>query len=91
MWENGIKHGLQALAGNYTKDHRFAKTNWLCRCGEKEKESHLRSENCPIYSDIREKYGDFSQDVDLVNYFTKVLNRRDLLDDLEAEERDLEL
>ena len=48
----------------------------------------MKSENCPIFS---EKYGDFSQDVDLVNYFTKVLHRRDLLDDLEAEERDLEL
>ena len=85
------RFGLQKFAGNYSKDRRFAKTKWLCRCGEKEKESHLKSENCPIYSDIREKYGDFSQDIDLVNYFTEVLHRRDLLDDLEAEERNLEL
>ena len=51
----------------------------------------MKSENCPIYSDTRKKYGDFSQDGDLVYYFPKVLYKRDILEDLEADERNLEL
>ena len=63
-------------------------TNWLCRCGEKRKRSSLTSGNCPIYDDIWEKRGDLENNEDLVKFFSAVLERRDLLDRLEEEERD---
>ena len=49
---------------------------------------HITSEQCPIYSDIREKYSDFSKDEDLVSYFDEVLERRDLIEAMEQDERD---
>ena len=46
---------LQPFAGNYSKDKRFLKTDWKCRCLlSKEDESHIKDGNCPIYEDIRE-------------------------------------
>ena len=48
------------------------------------------SENCPIYDDIRLKYTNFEEDEDLVSYFKEILDRRDLLDRLEAEEKEME-
>ena len=80
--------GLLPFAGNYENDKKFSRTNWLCRCGEKEKEAHLTSGNCPIYDDIWEKRGDLENNEDLVKFFSAVLERRDLLDRLEEEERD---
>ena len=77
-----------SFAGNYSNDRRFIKTKWLCRCGEKEKEDHITSGNCPIYDDIWEKRGDLENNEDLVKFFSAVLERRDLLDRLEEEERD---
>ena len=84
------RFGLLPFAGNFSHDNKFARSDWMCRCGEKEKESHITSSSCPVYSDIREKYTSFDDDKDLVSYFQEVLDRRDLLDRLEAEERDLE-
>ena len=84
------RYGLLPFAGNFSNDKRFAKSDWMCRCGEKEKEIHLTSENCPIYDDIRLKYTSFEKDEDLVSYFKEILDRRDLLDRLEAEEKELE-
>ena len=43
-----------------------------------------------MYSDIREKYISFEDDWDLVSYFQEVLERRDLIDRLEEDERELE-
>ena len=80
--------GLLPFAGNYENDKKFSRTNWLCRCGEKEKDAHITSGNCPIYDDIWEKRGDLENDEDLVKFFSAVLERRDLLDQLEEEERD---
>ena len=80
--------GLLPFAGNYSNDRRFTKTKWLCRCGEMEKEAHITSGNCPIYDDIWEKRGDLENNEDLVKFFSAVLERRDLLDQLEEEERD---
>ena len=35
---------MQPFAGSYSKDKRFMKSNWLCKCGdEQEKESHILS------------------------------------------------
>ena len=65
------------------------KTDWMCLCGlSKEKEIHITSENCPVYSDIREKYSDFNNDEDLVSYFNEVLERRDQINTLEQDEED---
>ena len=42
---------MQPFANNLSKDKRYAKTNWLCRCElERESELHILSEN------LRENY-----------------------------------
>ena len=72
---------LQPFAGNYSHDQRFAKTDFMCRCGtDKETESHLVSGHCPAYKSIREKYENFDHDEDLLSYFKEVLDKRDELD-----------
>ena len=48
-------------------------------------ESHLTSSTCPVYADIREKYGDLSSDEELVNYFGEVLARREALEEEEEQ------
>ena len=54
------------FAGNYTKDKRFAKTNWLCKCkASTESESHLIGGKCEVYSKIRNKYGKLTNEDDL--------------------------
>ena len=73
---------LQPFAGNYSKDKRFLKTDWKCRCLlSKEDESHIKDGNCPIYEDIREKYDDLEDDKNLVSFFREVLSRRNALDE----------
>ena len=70
------------FAGNYTKDKRFLKTQWMCRCNEKkEEESHILEGKCPIYKDIFEKYDNLEEDEVIVEFFSEVLARRDSLDD----------
>ena len=54
----------------------------------REKEIHITSGDCPVYSDIRQKYSSFDSDEDLVSYFAQVLERRDAIDQLEEDERD---
>lgn len=59
---------------------RLAKSNWLCRCqGDKEQEGHIVSGECSIYSDLRDQFGDLSEDRNLVQFFKAVLDRRDNL------------
>ena len=41
-----------------------------------------------MYSDIRIKYQDLDKDEDLVSYFNEVLERRDMIDSLEQDEKD---
>ena len=44
---------------------------------------------CPIYEDIRVQYGDLHDDTQLAHFFTKVLERRELVDSVEnGEEED---
>ena len=80
--------GLLPFAGNYSNDKKYLKTNWLCRCGEKETESHITTGACPIYEDIWETKGDVKNDDDLLKFFSAVLERRGLLDRLEEQERE---
>ena len=57
-----------------------------------EDEGHLKEGNCPVYSDIRADYGDLREDKELVSFFQRILERRDLVDlqeeQEEQEERD---
>ena len=63
------RYGQQPFAGNFSKDKKYAKSNWLCRCQEvREKEIHITSGDCPVYSDIRQKYSSFDSDEDLVSW-----------------------
>jgi hypothetical protein len=82
--------GLLPFAGNYSKDRRFARTNWMCRClAVKEEEPHIVSGDCPVYSDIHERYENLNDFTELVGFFKEVLERRDLVDKLEEEEEAL--
>ena len=78
--------GMSEFADNFSKDKRFMRTNWLCRCGDKrESESHIRQE-CLVYEDIRNDYENLNDDTQLASFFAKVLERRDLIDDLDEGE-----
>ena len=74
------------LAGNFSHDRRFRRTNWLCRCGSREQQEHIRS-HCVIYSNIRDKYEDLDNDNNLVKFFEEVLQERDRLEEKEKEDK----
>ena len=79
---------MQPFAGNFSHDKRFARSQWLCQCREaREEEQHLLSGSCPVYGDIRARFGDLREDGDLVTFFGAVLERRE---ELEEEERSRE-
>ena len=81
------RFGLQPFAGNFSHDRRFARTGWLCKCGTaRELEDHIRSGSCPVYGDIRTKYGDLEDDSSLVAFYREVLARREELEEEEEEE-----
>ena len=72
-------------AGNFGHDRRFARTGWLCRCGESlEQEQHVVT-SCPMYADIRLKYDDLESDTNLAAFFKEALARRDVYDEEEKE------
>ena len=48
----------------------------------------MKKTQCPIYSDVREKYNQFDNDNELVAYFNPVLERPEVIDTLEQNERD---
>ena len=78
--------GMSEFADNFSKDKRFMRTNWLCRCGDqRESESHILEE-CLVYEDIRNEYENINDDTQLASFFAKVLERRDLIDDLDEGE-----
>ena len=79
------RYGQRKLAGNFSHDNSFKKSNMMCKCGLfKEKERH--SKNCPVYSDIWDKYSDFKNNKDLVSFYIEVLERRDKINTLEEED-----
>ena len=48
MWFKS-RFGLQAFAGNFSHDKRFAKTDWLCRCKVSiEDQDQIVSGLCPV-------------------------------------------
>ena len=50
------------------------------------RESHIKDETCPIYSDIWQKYRDLNNEENLVNFFYKVLEDRSKLEFLKMNE-----
>ena len=81
------RYKMLPFAGNYAKDKRFARSHWLCRCGEKEEESHLISGKCEVYGDIRGNYPNLNDDKQLVDFFNEVLARRDKLEEEEKKNK----
>ena len=80
------RFGLQPFGGNFSKDKRFAKSEWLCKCKEeKETEVHLLEGKCKTYGDINKHYGDLTDDANLVGFFQEVLARRSELEEQEEE------
>ena len=76
---------MQPIAGNLWQDRRSARTQWLCRCeGEREEKRHL-TDSCPLYRDIRQQYSNLEEDDQLVDFFKKMLERRDQIDEQEKE------
>ena len=85
------RYGLLPFAHNYSKDKRFARSDWLCKCGEsREEESHLLSGDCEIYGEIRDKYSNLNDDNQLVNFFNEVLAQRDKLEEEEKKKKSQE-
>ena len=81
------RFGMQPFAGNYSKDRRFARTEWLCRCNEaRENESHLMDGHCPVYREIYEKYEKLDDDETLARFFNEILSMRDNLDKKDSED-----
>ena len=77
---------MNNFAGNYSHDRRFARTDWLCRCRQaKETESHILSGECEVYGDIRNEFENLDDLDTLVDFFGKILKKRDLLDAEESQ------
>ena len=71
---------MQAFAGNYSHDKRFARSNWMCLCEKsREEESHILSGECQVYGDLVDNYSDLTNDDNLVALFREVLSRREQL------------
>ena len=78
------RYAMLPFAGNYGKDKRYARSDWLCRCGEsREEESHLLSGKCQVYGEIRSSYENLNDDKQLVEFFNEVLAMRDKLEEEE--------
>ena len=74
---------LQPFANNFKNDKNTYK-NGLCRCGlEIEAQSHLVTGKCPIFGDLVPDHFNIQSDQHLVNLFTNILNRRDVMDEIE--------
>ena len=71
---------MQPWAGNFSHDRRFARTGWMCRCGDSlELQQHVVT-SCPMYGDLRMKCGDLSEDNNLAAFFKEALARREEYD-----------
>ena len=70
--------GMSEFADNFSKDKRFMRTNWLCRCGDQRESESYILEECVVYEDIRNEYESINDDTQLALFYAKVLERRDL-------------
>ena len=73
---------MQRFAANFPKDKKFASSNWLCRCqNEREQEDHLRSGQCQVYGDLKDKFPNLEDDGQLAKFFSAILERRSSLEE----------
>ena len=80
------RYGLLPFAGNYSHSKIYAATNYLCRCNEaREDEFHLTSGDCKVFDELLDKFGDLSNDENLIKFFGEVLSRRDEIDKLDTD------
>jgi hypothetical protein len=76
------RFGLSEFAGNYSKDPKYAKSDWLCLCKQStESESHLLTGTCKVYGDLKSVFGNLEEDMNLVQFFRAVVDRRDSLEE----------
>ena len=79
---------MQPWAGNFSNDRRFSRTGWLCHCWDSvEREEHVVTA-CPMYADLRDKYGNLAEDSNLASFFREALARRDEYDRDEKEKKE---
>ena len=77
---------MTEFAGNFSKDRRFSKSDWLCKCFEaREEESHILSGECRVYGEIRQSFGNLDNEDNLVMFFSRVLEERARLEEEEEE------
>ena len=75
------RFGLSDFAGNYSHNPKFAKSDWLCQCKQStESESHLLTGTCKVYGDLKNGFGNLEEDMNLLQFFRAVLDRRDSLE-----------
>ena len=79
---------MMPFAANFSGSNKYKRTNWLCKCGVREEESHLVEGRCPVYQDIWEKYNNLEEDTELARFFGEVLARRTALEEQEEEEEE---
>ena len=79
---------MMPFAANFSGSNKYKRTNWLCKCGVREEESHLVEGRCPVYQDIWEKYNNLEEDTELARFFGEVLARRTTLEEQEEEEEE---
>ena len=67
---------MMPFAANYSRNMKYKKTNWLCKCTwRREEEAHLMGGKCPVYSDIWERFNNLEEDEVLARFFGEVLAR----------------
>ena len=60
----------------------------MCQCLKTvEEEGHIVSGQCEVYGDLRSQFGDLQEDKNLVQYFQAVLDRRDILEEVDRRQQ----
>ena len=80
---------MQYFAANFPKDKKFASSNWLCRCrNEREQENHLRSGQCSVYGDLKDRFPNLEDDSQLAKLFSAIIERRSSLEEEDKRTKD---
>ena len=60
----------------------------MCQCLKTvEEEGHIVSGQCEVYGNLRSQFGDLQEDKNLVQYFQAVLDRRDILEEVDRRQQ----
>ena len=75
MWE--VRSYMLKVAGNYPGHRKYEVTGWQCQaCNQEVREDQDHLAHCTGYSDLLEGK-DISNDEDMLNFFSLVMNRRE--------------